>query len=114
MDQEFSILHCDGCSRTFTDSGPLANHRRTCRPTKRRLNTALGKAKEIRQNRKRIRLENDLQSQNNPLSVTPELEPPPSRLSEFHPHHPEGACTSDVDSNHTSIDEVNIATVRKT
>ena len=60
MDIPLLALHCEGCRCTFTDPGPLNNHRRGCKPTKKRLNGALGKARDILGSRKRRRLEQGL------------------------------------------------------
>lgn len=53
-------FQCEGCQRTFTEHGPLSNHRRGCKSIKKRLNSALGKAREIiGSRRKRQRVEEE-------------------------------------------------------
>jgi hypothetical protein len=44
---------CTDCERSFAGPGPLNFHRRSCRTTKRRLQGALAKAKELWEARKR-------------------------------------------------------------
>lgn len=60
--------------------------------------------------RKRIRLENDRQPQNNHRPITPEAQT--SKPSEFHPQNTEGVSSSHADSSQASINE-GIVTVRK-
>ena len=92
------------------DVGPLANHRRGCRPTKRRLNTALGKAKEIIGLRKRRRLENH-QPQCSGRAITEALSSMPTGT---HPRNAEGENTaSHMRLSQTCIDE-EVVTVSKT
>src|SRR5262245_22453366 len=45
------------CGRSFNQSSALAKHKRTCQKTKRRLSTALGKAKQVWAEKKRRRLD---------------------------------------------------------
>ena len=46
-----------GCGRSFPGPGPLNFHRRTCRSSKRRLQGALARAKELWETRKKPRLD---------------------------------------------------------
>lgn len=55
MDTSLSYL-CSGCGRLFPAPGPLNFHRRSCRPTKRKLTCALAKTKELLETRKRLKL----------------------------------------------------------
>jgi hypothetical protein len=45
------------CGRSFAQSGALAYHKRSCKPSKRRLNGALEKAKEVWDAKKKRRVE---------------------------------------------------------
>jgi hypothetical protein len=45
------------CGRTFYFPGALKNHQRTCAKTKKRLASALGKARDLWTSRKRKRLD---------------------------------------------------------
>jgi hypothetical protein len=45
------------CGRSFSQSGALAYHKRSCKPSKRRLDGALEKAKEVWDAKKKRRVE---------------------------------------------------------
>jgi hypothetical protein len=55
MDDSFSPHACSSCNRCFPGPGPLNYHRRSCQPTKRRLQGALAKAKDLWEARKKSR-----------------------------------------------------------
>jgi hypothetical protein len=56
MDQ--SGLTCDheNCGRSFPTPGALGYHKRSCRPSKKRLQAALSRAKELWEIKKRARI----------------------------------------------------------
>jgi hypothetical protein len=59
MDSTFGTERAEicGCGRSFITPAALKNHQRSCRATKRQLNKALEKAKEVWSSRKRRRVE---------------------------------------------------------
>jgi hypothetical protein len=56
MDQPLGLT-CDheNCGRSFPTPGALGYHKRSCRPSKKRLQTALSRAKELWEVKKRAR-----------------------------------------------------------
>jgi hypothetical protein len=55
IDDSTSLHTCSSCNRPFPGPGPLNYHRRSCQSTKRRLQGALAKAKELWEARKKLR-----------------------------------------------------------
>ena len=49
--------HVCSCGRSFPGLGPLNFHKRSCRSSKKRLHGALARAKELWQERKKLRLD---------------------------------------------------------
>ena len=58
------------CGRTFPGPGPLNFHKRSCRPSKKRLHGALARAKELWQDRKRLRLDSKTSEELGPSQRT--------------------------------------------
>ena len=56
MERDLSESLCV-CGRSFLQPSALTNHQRTCQSSKKRLSSALGKAKQLWEGRKRRRLQ---------------------------------------------------------
>jgi hypothetical protein len=105
-DMEFTCDH-DNCGRSFPTPGALSYHKRSCRPSKKRLQDALSRARELWETKKKARITPvaaEVRCCSSPLAThSAPLSQPPSQDNH------EGRCSSPCDESTRTIPQASVA-----